>query len=494
MNTVERRWGDARRDRSGLNSSGTQTLLTRKGWFRFGFAFLLLGLSALVAASSIETDSWWMHGLWCVLGLTLVIRTLGRIFRVGFTVVLLDHRVMFTASFALYFLVGAAQLAFGSEAEIADSLRNYSLDAEDAVRMNALNAIGFGLALMTSAVSSARWLRKQADRVAKFACHVPRIWVMIMLMAVGMLASFNVLMVDFALREQNVAGIWRAASHFLLVVIFLGSTYRGRHESVLLLTAVFFAVIGAISGTLLFSKTAMLLPIGALTAGLSVRYGVRKVLPGGLLLMIVLFGSVGGAVLYGRDSLTKDVPHSLDVRWHTFMDGLTESYSGANQRDEYNTWGRLCYLSPQVAAYNFYNMGMGGDDLKLIPWLFVPRVLAPDKPSITDSGLDLNEKITGGRFSSMGQGIFSSGYYNAGWLGVLLASIICGWILAQTSAIASAIFGRHALLLLPFALAGVYMAFRIDGHFVADYMGTFVFMLYPILFFSGLLALQARRA
>jgi len=360
------------------------------------------------------------------------------------------------------------------------------------MRVDAINAMGFGLALMTSAISTGRWLGKQADRVAAVACRVPLLWVMVLLLAAGALASFNVLLFDFGFKEDNVSGVWRAASQFVLVAILLCSAYRGRHESLLRLLAISIAGIEAVSGVLLFSKTAMLLPIGALIAGLSLRYGIRKVLPLGALLLIVLFASVGGAVSYSRNAVEEGTVNSLSTRWNIFREGVLASSAGEDSAS-YKTWGRLCYVPAQVAAYDFYDAGVGGDDLRLIPWLFVPRAVAPNKPIVTDTGIDFNEKISGSRTSSTGQGVFSSGYYNAGWVGVFVVAAMCGWLLAQTSAIANAILRRNALLLLPFALLGVHMAFRIDGHFVADYMGAFIFVLYPILFFSGVLAVRVRR-
>jgi hypothetical protein len=470
----------------------SRTLLNRQGWFRFGVVFLLLGVLAFVAAQGVDAGSWWVHGLWCVAGLALALPVLAKVFRAGFMVVLRDHRVMFTAAFALYFLFGASLLAFGSEEQIADVLSYYPVNAADAMRIDAINAIGFGLAVMASALSTGRWLGKQADRFAAVACRVPALWVMVILMVAGALASFNVLMFDFVFKEDIVAGTWRAASQFVLVGILLGSSYRGRHESLLRLAALSMAIIETMSGVLLFNKTAMLLPIGALVAGLSVRYGVRKVLPAGALLLVVLFASVGGPVDYGRNILQRDATHSLGTRWQVFKEGFVASQAG-DDLAHYNTWGRLCYVPPQVAAYNFYDAGLGGDELRLIPWLFVPRALAPGKPIITQVGVDFNSKITGSENSSEGMGIFSSGYYNAGWLGVVLVAVICGWLLTQTSAIANAILVRKALLLLPFALMGIYMAFRIDGYFVADYMGSFILVLYPLLLVSLLLSVRGRR-
>jgi hypothetical protein len=236
----------------------------------------------------------------------------------------------------------------------------------------------------------------------------------------------------------------------------------------------------AAGGLLLFNKSAVLLPIAALVAGLSIRYSPRIVLPVGLLVIVSLFLSIGGSTSYGRIALGPGAGGGIEARGNVLIESLSDASKNAGSA-EYQPWARFCYVPSQNAALDFYDQGRGGDDFRLIPWLFVPRALAPDKPVITQSAYDFNTKITGFEGSSTGQGVFASGYYNGGWLGALVASVLCGWLLAQTSAIAQAIFQRRALLLLPIALLGVYMAFRIDGHFVADYMGAFVFILYPLL-------------
>ena len=141
----------------------------------------------------------------------------------------------------------------------------------------------------------------------------------------------------------------------------------------------------------------------------------------------------------------------------------------------------------------FQDEGRGGDGLQLMWWVAVPRFLAPQKPEITKTGRELYEKITGRTGSADGQGIFASGYYHGGWFGLVLASALCGWIIAQTSAIARAIHLNRALLMLPFSLLGLFIAFRIDGDFVSDYLGAFMFILYPIFAAALVLAVVGTR-
>jgi hypothetical protein len=140
----------------------------------------------------------------------------------------------------------------------------------------------------------------------------------------------------------------------------------------------------------------------------------------------------------------------------------------------------LCYTPTQAASLDFQDQDNGGDGLELMVWVAVPRFLAPNKPQITRMFTELNEKISGSDLSATSPGIFASGYYHGGWFGMVLVSVLCGWILAQTSAIARAIYFQRAVLLVPLAMVGMLIAFRIDGDFVPDYLGAFMFILYPL--------------
>lgn len=466
--------------------------LGRRGWMSAGGIFLLFGLSALLLSAVAGDQEWGLHGAWCVVGSAIALWMLVKGLRRGFDYVLRDHLVMFTGAFALYFLVGASLLAFGSAQQISNTISYYSLDVPSSLRADAMNGIGFGIALMTAALSPRRWFYYQTDRIARLACKMSYLKALLLMMALGMCGMYISIKSDLNPLDGPISGIWRALANFVFVAIYLGSSYRGRYHWLMSVVATVMAAALVIFGLLLFNKTLMLLAIGALAAGLSIRYRTWKIVPAGLALVVVLFLSVGGVVVYGRNVVGTKGYVGLAQRWEIMERGVfgSGSYSAVG---DYNSWGRFCYVPEQVTAMDFYDLGNGGRELELIPWLFVPRVLFPNKPVITRTGQEFYKKITRNTGSSTGQGIFSSGYYNAGWPGVVLVSIICGWLLAQTSTIANAIFARGAVLLLPFALLGVYMAFRIDGDFVADYLGMFVFLLYPILLFSGLHALQNRR-
>lgn len=424
--------------------SVTLTLFSKRRWFQLGIIFTLFGASAYVATEILNLASWWAHGLWCATGILLILPVVVKVMRADFRVALSDHRIMFTFAFALYFLFGASLLSFGPERDIANVLNYYPVSPADAMRVDAINAMGFGLALLVSALIKGRWIGELAILASAAASKISAMSVLLTLTVIGVLATYKVVMVDFGFTDGTAASIWRTTSQFTFVSILLGSAYRGQHELIFRLVAILMAVGATFIGILSFSKTGMLLPIGSLIAGLAMRFSVSKVLPLGIVILVVLFISTGGAMSSARNNLEIGTPHSLDTRWQVVKFGLLASRAGDERSRQYNTWGRFCYVPPQVAAYDFYNDGRGGDDLRLIPWLFIPRGLVPEKPIITQTSRDFHYKISGNRGSSTGMGIFLSGYYNAGWLGVLLVAGTCGWILAQTSAIASVVLERKA--------------------------------------------------
>lgn len=455
----------------------------QRDWIRLAIAYLVLGGAAFVLEPIADPDGWWLHGLWCGVGLALALPTLVRGVLSGFNLVLTDHRLMFLGSFSVYFLFGAALLAAGPELQVQAALTYYPINAKDALRVDAVNGLGFGLALMTASMASSQFMAMQARRAATRTARMPAQVVIALFLVIGLAASFYILSFDLGFSQGVVPGVVRNAGKLSLVAVFLATAYRGKNEAVLRSLGSVITLVLAMIGALEFSKTDTLLPCTALVAGLSVRFGPRKVLPLGLALLVAGFLVLGNLVPYGRASVGYQGAANLWERGQMLMNGWEDTKNYSDEQ-RYSPWARLCYTPPQAAALDFWDAGTGGDGFLLLPWVFVPRLFAADKPEITRTGREFHQKITGQDSSSTGQGVFASGYYSGGWWGLLAASVLCGWILAQTLAIARVIIAADAALILPLALLGIYIAFRIDGDFVSDYIGAFVFILYPLLAMS----------
>jgi hypothetical protein len=453
----------------------------RRDWMPFIVTMFILGLTASVTAAYMPRNAWWMHGAWCILGLAVTLPMLARALRGGFRRAIADHRVMFTAAFTLYFLVGASFMTFGPDWQVERALRYYPVDAATAMRANAVNALGFTVALLVATFSSSRFFANIASDAALKASRVPAP------VAVGMLALFGVcafaytLPFDLGMAEGVVPGVVRTASKFIVVSIFLCASYRGFGAPAFRAAALLIALTLSICGFVLFNKTLVLLGLGAATAGFALVFRPRVVVPIGLVLMLMIYFLSAGPVAFGRNTMGDRVLPLVD-RWALVKEGF-EAAGRADSLAETSPWGRLSYINAQGAALDFHDAGLGADDFALIPWAFVPRVLVPGKPTMTETPRAFHEQISGRDGSATGLGVFASGYFSGGWIGVFLASVLAGWILAQTSAVARSILAHRALVLLPFALYGVFIAFRIDGSFLADYVGAFVFILYPAVFY-----------
>ncbi len=455
-------------------------VIPRAYWVKIAIAFFVMGVWALWMGPSYHADEWWVHGVWCFVGLAVAVPTLVRVVRLDFAQVLTDHRLMFLSSFSLYFLFGSAMLTYGSELEVGAVLGHFPIGTPEALRVDGINAVGFSMALLTAALSRGTWLGAQAAKTAAVVSRLPATRVITTLLVLGGGAAYYLLTFDLGWRQGIPAGLFRNLAQLVLVAIFLAVSHRGERERILRLFGVLVALGLAFTSTLMFSKSGALLPLAALVAGLAMRYGSRRVLPLGLVMLAGGFFILGNLTIQSRITSYSSYTMSMVERVVTVFDAWALS-SDLEEEDEYSYWGRLCYVPTAAAGLAFYDEGNGGDGFQLMWWVAVPRFLAPQKPQITKTSVELYEKITGYTTSSDGQGIFASGYYHGGWFGLVFASVVCGWIVAQTSAIARAIYLGGALLMLPLSLLGLFIAFRIDGDFVSDYLGAFMFILYPIL-------------
>lgn len=450
-------------------------------WWRPGVAILGLGVLALVWQGFVRDDEWWVLGAFIIASGLVLLPAIRRALRRGVQKVLADHLLVLAGAFLVYYVIGALLIPFGPRDQAENALLYYSVDARLAMRVTAANCIGFGLALVFGSLVRRNWVSRWARTAIGIGRSIPQEWVIVLFLLVGGASSFYVLMFDIGMGSGEVVyGLLRTMSRLLLVAIMVAAANRGRSSFWLLLIAIVLAVLQAIGGLLLLSKSSVLLPLLALIAGLGWRLGIRRVIVPGFAVLLAVFLLIDDPVAATRNISGLRGPVDLGERIALLREGVLRPSDFA-QGTHNNPWTRFCYLPSQGAALDFYDTGQGGDDFSRLGWAFVPRFLFPTKPIMTSSGMEFHYKIRGNENSSTGQGVFVNGYYNLGWWGVIAVGIAVGCILAWTSAIAAEVYRADALLWLPMALLGSFMAFRIDGHFLADYWGPFVFLGYAVL-------------
>lgn len=457
-------------------------------WFVPAFVFSLFGLVASALSVYAGQDDWYLLNALCIVALIYALCVLASAYKDGAARFFTDPFLILTASISLYFLFGPLFIGFGNPNSVYDVLNQYPTSPSEALLVTGMNFIGFSVLLVAALFFNGKRTEKLIMPMLVRVSRIPQKLIFTFFLIVGGGASFYVISFDISAKPgEIISGAIRTLSMLSSMAIIAGTLYRGRGEKTLMFLAVVITVISSFFGILLFNKTAIIIPIVVLTMAFYLRTQKIKWIIFGVVGAAFILLSISNAVLESRNTIDMYTQTSIQGRIEVFSDAI---YSDSSMNDSKSTvWARLCYLPPQVTAVRFYDDDNGGNDIELLGWVFLPRVLFPNKPIMTRSGTDLNYKISGMDTSSLGIGLFVSAYYNAGWPGLLIVSVISGWILSIMAAFSRAVINTGAMLLLPVAQMGSYMAFRIDGHFVADYLGSFAMVVAPLLAAAFLLNL-----
>jgi hypothetical protein len=151
----------------------------------------------------------------------------------------------------------------------------------------------------------------------------------------------------------------------------------------------------------------------------------------------------------------------------TYLDGGGKASASARQ----GGLSRMSYVNADAFVIDRYDAGTPGDALRNAAAIFIPRMLWPSKPIITQLGEDLNFLVSGRNGSSMGIGHFAEAYWDFGWGGIAPFMAALALILSVYTKISMRIMARQDWLLLPVVFIGVNMGLRVDGHFVPDVLG-----------------------
>lgn len=452
-------------------------------WRKASVVFGVLGFFALIAVQSTEPDDWYMLGLVCGSALVYAIIVIFLGLRDGARRLLTDPFLILVVAFSVYFLFGSLLLVIGPEDQASYVMAWYPTTAKDAVRVTAMNLIGLALSLFAAGVFDGSRIENAVKPAIALFNKMSMPVIFWLFSGIG-LGAFMVV----ATTDNIISGIIRQLAELILIAVLVGTIYRGRGEALLHTIAIMMALFVSIMGLLSFNKSDTLKPLLILLFGLYLRSPNIKLIAILIISIITILSVLTGPIIEARYIYLHSGDTSLSTRFAILEEAFLKTADNSDIGFRGGTWSRLCYITPQVAAVNLYENGQGGDDAELLLWVFVPRVFFPDKPIITRSGSDFNEKVTGSNKSSTGIGLFISGYYNFGWIGLIVASILSGWILSMFSAISRSIVSSGSVVLLPMGLLGSFMAFRIDGHFVSDYLGAFAMIMLPLL--TLLLALR----
>lgn len=402
--------------------------------------------------------------------------------------IILDPLICFALACAVYYSFGPLLYIFGPQEGSDYSLSWYPIEARNGLWLTGLNFIGIGVTGCIYRITRFNFVASITESSARRWSKIRPDSVVIYFIVIGTIFKFLfVIPFEFGVTKIPPSAITRAIQNFILVGIFIGySTPDIKNSAKTVLK--YALIMQVVTGILMFNKTETLLAI--LSAGVGLYIAKQRVqhLIYLSICIIVFYVVLGPIILFGRNQLGNLGTDGLKVAGLLDRAILVQDYfdsqTGNFQSNETPGmwWSRLNYLPPQQAAVDLKNRGRGSDDFQLALWILVPRIIVPDKPILTTAGSNLTDKIHGFSTSSTGIGVFTDGYYNFGWFGVIFASLSYGLALSLYRTIARPIIINRAFVLYPLALIGITVALRPDGWWLTDIAGPIVLTLAALFF------------
>jgi hypothetical protein len=453
-----------------------------------GLLFLAYGFACVAISWVTDPANWQVLGLLGPLAILLALLRVRRLLAEGQESVVSNVFLTFTLAFMLFFLFGPLLLVYGPENQAEISQIWYAVTADQAVRVLGANILGFGIAVGVGEIFRFEgFSRRLAGGFRRLPSFGRGAATALSLIAIGIVFRAWVIYNDLFIHEV-VAGLLRMAQMFVPAGVFLFA-YRERltfrpATLFVILAVLFYSATGVIE----FNKQQAILPVIALTGGVIVRHATFPRLLAAMGVLGAMLALLQPISLSARNEVIKQLAPSFQDR----VAILQRATSGELSIDELpGIWSRLEYTAPQLAAMDLYEMGDGDDSYTLIPWAFLPRALAPSKPNMTMQGTKFTEKVQGWSSSATGVGIFVSGFYDLGWVGLALASALIGFILSWYRAVIRAAQRADSIFLLFIGLFGHMAALLISEAYLLVF-GQFVMILYGVLLAWGAAAALTR--
>jgi len=383
----------------------------------------------------------------------------------------------FRLACATYYGFGALVPHIANE-ETRQSIFNlHYFNDELNLKVNIIYCCGIFFALLFSYIFLRGRIRP--ENFQKLSYHVEKsqfIFFAILFIAIGSGLRYTmVIPYTFGLTDTVLPGIFVTLSKAYYAGIYLLIAYGVKYNrKILPLTFVLVGIEIAVA-IASFAKTELLLIlIFSFLGFISGKASRTKIVIGASCVLFAFF-TFQSLVGYGRDQLSQRYNSiagaGLHERWaivQTYLDGGGEASASARQ----GGLSRLSYVNVGAFVVDRYDAGNPGNTLRNAAAVFVPRILWPGKPIITQLGVDLNFQVYGRYGSSLGVGHFAETYWNFGWAGIVPFMTVLALILSVYTRVSMRIMARQDWLLLPVVFLGVNMGLRVDGHFVPDILGA----------------------
>lgn len=382
-------------------------------------------------------------------------------------------------AFIFYFGVGSLVPGFVNDQTLSLIEGFYYFFPEDVAKYNLINALFALVFLVTSGfvVSGAQRMLDRSDAKLEPSAFDRRV--------LGLILIGFGLAVYFGLAFDSMLGVQGATSSVLIsqlancahVGIFLLGSWALANRSPWIYFAQGVTLLLFVTGMITLAKYEAILPV--IMLGLAYVYERRSLKTAAIVgaSIYLVFSAISGPTSYARlEAGSSDAGGggfgSATVGERVRILLSYGSRDASSDEEEYQTgWARLSYVNAGTFAINQYDNGLSGNSFEYLPLVWLPRMIYPSKPNLTDKAREFNVAVSGSDTSSSTPGIPSEGYWNYGWIGVIGVAIVMAAILALWSLYTILALQSGAWYLLLVILLGMRVGTRVDGMVVTDIVG-----------------------
>lgn len=401
---------------------------------------------------------------------TLALRNIGAIWAPLFW-----NRVVLIA----YFGVGSIvpYLVNDETRELIESF--YYFFPEDVGKYNLLNCVFIGVYQLTSIV-----LLGMAERRWKTTGSLPKIEpssldiraIGLILIGVGLTIYYG-LILPFALKiiDTPIPLLIGEMAQATLIGLFLLTVWSLQNRSPMIFAVLIVMGVQFFLGIIQLNKSESIFPVIMVAVGFIYHRPTLKRMLASFALILSLFLVIAPMVGSARNYAYGTVVDTRELAIGTRVEALAAYWVDEEVETLANPyqsgWMRLSYVNGATFAINAYDQGLPGNSLENSLIVFVPRIIYPDKPSITGGGLAFNVAVQGVDTSASTPGIPAEGYWNAGWFGVVGIAMFVSLVFTSWSVYTLAVLNSGAWHLFFIVLLGMRAGARLDGMFVPDVLG-----------------------
>jgi hypothetical protein len=285
-----------------------------------------------------------------------------------------------------------------------------------------------------------------------------------------------------AFGEEGLPGIVLTLGLLAQVALYMLTRYAVRYRPALLPVMVVVLLLDILTSVLVLNKSdATISLMMFVLAYLSQRISIGRLAIAAASIVAVFitivpitdFGRLEAARRYGSF-----VGGALSERWEVIKQYYSTTSTMPVEEELQSGLARISYVNAGAFAIDRYDAGHPGPSIDNAWVIIIPRLLWPEKPVLTNIGLEFNAMATGNANSASAPGLFADAYWAMGWLGIPVLMLPLGVIFGLLARYSLWVIECGRWMYFPLVLLAMKIGLRVDGFYLTDVLGPL-----PILVF-----------